>query len=701
MIGRLIERLFVQVRADMTDLSRDLQQGVTQTRQATGQMAMNWGQVSSQVELFTRKLVAGKITQAQYTSEMNRLSSVMKGVAGSYREAQKEVWGYAAAQKAASQQVVPAFDTKPVVRFNRSLGQSRMQMMNLGYQLNDIGMTLATGMNPMTVLIQQGSQILQIYAGQGGLRTALGDISKILMGIGKRVWPIAVLAAGFGMVQREINKTSKTAVTFMDTTKAIFQVLGGYIYKLIEGPLNDLTKAWNASLDFIAEWFPKIMNAVIGAVVGSVRTIGAVWNLLPSLWHDTWAQIKDIAIDFIEPIANFMLVTLPEAVLVGVNKMVQLMVFAFRAIGAVWDQFPAIMSDSIGGAVNFMIEGVEKMVNGAIQGINTLLKALQSVVDFIGADKALEFFGFSGTLPTIDEQDLSKWRMETGTAIADTTAAIGAEAARTFNENFVSGITLPSGIDLSGSRSAYRNAFQQLGSELDKIFSESMNFDYMGKFFDDVKTQAIENALARIAKGEKDVGKAAKEAAKEVKTLMEQLDEQLTTAADNLAAVFGNAFERLAETGRFTFSDFVKDLNQLIIKSTSELLQQELSNMFKSLATSQGGLGSLFSNLFTSLFGGGGLGFGIPARASGGVEMPWRNFIAGEQGAELINQDGPGGARRIMSAGRTRNAMNGAGGSGPTVNMYVQTPDVQSFQKSQSQLASRMSMFMARGRRNQ
>ena len=180
---------------------------------------------------------------------------------------------------------------------------------------------------------------------------------------------------------------------------------------------------------------------------------------------------------------------------------------------------------------------------------------------------------------------------------------------------------------------------------------------------------------------------------------METLDEGLTTAADNLASVFGNAFEELAQTGKITFSSFIEDLNNLIIKSTSELLQEELSNMFKSLATSQGGLGSMFSNIFTGLFGGGIAGFG--ARARGGVEMPWRNFIAGEEGAELISQDGPAGARRVATAGRTRHMMGQSGGAGPSITMIVQTPDVESFQKSQSQLASRMGMFISRGQRNQ
>jgi len=703
MIGRLIERLFVQVRADMTDLSRDLSQGMSQTRAATQSMALSWNQVSDQVALLTRKLERGKITQGQYTSEMNRLASTMKVVAGSYREAQKEVWGYSRAAQAAARQAAVVMDPTPVRAFARSAGQARMQMMNLGYQLNDIGMTLATGMNPMTVMIQQGSQIAQIYgAGQGGVTQLFKDLGRMVTGLARRFWPVAVVigavTTGIAALTKSINQTTDVGVTMGDTFKAVFQVLGGYIWNLIEGPMNDLKNAWQWLLDFLIEWFPKVMNKIIGAGVSAVRIIGAAWDLLPDLWHDTWTAVRNTTLDFVQSIVNFITQDMLQGIIKGIDKILQSFVFAFEAIKIVWQQLPAIMKDAIGGAVNWVVSGVEKMVNGAIDGINQLLAGLQALVNFVGADKALEFFGFSGTLPTINEQDLSRWRMEVGNAVNNTTEQLGAAAARTFNTAMLEGMVNVPRTDLSGHMGAFRNAYGELGRRINEILSESMNFDYMGEFFDDVRAQAIENALARIAAGAEDVAGAAQRAAEEVKTLMDEMQEGLETAADNLAQVFGNAFERLAETGRFTFSDFIKDLNSLIIKSTSELLQQELSNLFQSLATSKGGLGSLFSNLFTSLFGGGNF-FG--ARARGGVEMPWRNFIAGEEGAELISQDGPSGARRVKTAGQTRAAMMGMGGGGTQVNMYVQTPDVESFKKSQSQLASRMGNFIARGQRNQ
>ena len=47
-----------------------------------------------------------------------------------------------------------------------------------------------------------------------------------------------------------------------------------------------------------------------------------------------------------------------------------------------------------------------------------------------------------------------------------------------------------------------------------------------------------------------------------------------------------------------------------------------------------------------------------------------------------------------------RNAVNGMGAAPITVNMNVQTPDVQSFRQSQGQLAADMARSIDRARRN-
>lgn len=595
-LGRLIERLFVQVRADLSQLSGDLAGGVADTQQATQKMARLWEGVSSSIENLTADLQKGLITQSQYMSQLNRHSSQIAKLGGNYRMAQKQVHGYAASLRAAQVAAVnPGWGRgrKKIDAFGRSAGMARMQVMNLGFQVNDVGQTLATGMNPLTVLIQQGSQILQIYAGQGGVKAAFSDISKILVNIGKRIWPIAVVLGGFKLLQREINKTSEVSVSFGDTFKAVFQVLWRRVSGLIDGPLQWLQDKFGKIFDFIAKWFPPIMDGMINAVRIMVKGVSIAINVIPGLFRKAWENAKK---------------------------------WVF------WS-----LSDMVGG--------VAKMLESVAQGLN----------DVFGTD-------LSGPTGLFDiSADLNRMGSD---------AAVAADGIESLSE-----------------------AWDRFKGEANTIWNSSP----IGELFEEIRVQAIENATNRISKGVDDIGNSAADAGNKVKELADKLDQQLTTAADNMAQVFGNAFERLAETGKFTFSEFVKDMNRLIIRSTSQILQQELSNLFKTLAKSRGGVGSWLSNLGTMIFGG-----GIPGRARGGVQMPWQDFVAGEEGPEIIKQDGPAGARRIQTAGQSAASMRRA--SSPmqvTINQYIQTPNPDSFRKSQSQIASRASRFLTNGRRNQ
>lgn len=597
MIGKLLERLFVEVRADMSDLSKDLAQGVSQTRAATNAMALSWGQVSSQVQMLTTKLDRGTITQGKYTSEMNKLTSAMKTVAGSYREAQKEVWGFAKAARTAATTPTP-LPVKNVQAFTRSMGQARMQVMNLGYQINDIGMTLATGMNPMTVLIQQGSQIAQIYAGQGGITAMFKDLSNILLMLGKRLWPIAAIAGTIKAMQSEINAAGATTVTFGDTALAVFQTLwgyvSGYVLPVFEGIGEIGSQAWEVVKDAVKD----AGNFMINAMRATVVSIGAGLEAIPPMFQIAWNAAKSEVLWAMSDIVGT----------VG------------KGLGAIAQEFNDTFSTSL----------------------NT---------DFSG------LFELSAHLNEM-----------------------GNDAA------------------VAGSMAS--DALDQINKSTADAVQGIMSSDPLGGFFEDVKSNAIANAANRIAKEVDEIGNSAGRAATKTKEMVDELQNGLETAADNFSSIFGNAFEQIADTGRISFSSLVQDINRMLLKSVGETVASTMSNLIQtSITSSGGGLGGTLSNWFTWAFGG---GSGLSKRARGGVEMPWKNFIAGEEGAELISQDGPAGARRVKTAGQTRAMMNGMGQSRPVqVNMYVTTPDVNSFGKSQSQIASKLSGYIGRGQRNQ
>ena len=72
------------------------------------------------------------------------------------------------------------------------------QVVNLGYQLNDVVVGLASGQRPLTVLMQQGSQVAQIFAGTGmGVGGVLKELGRTVLGL---VSPTMLLVAGLAAV---------------------------------------------------------------------------------------------------------------------------------------------------------------------------------------------------------------------------------------------------------------------------------------------------------------------------------------------------------------------------------------------------------------------------------------------------------------------------------------------------------------------
>ncbi len=72
------------------------------------------------------------------------------------------------------------------------------QLTNLGYQLNDVVVGLASGQRPLTVLMQQGTQIGQIFAGSGmGVGGVLRALGSVIAGL---ITPAMALAGGLATI---------------------------------------------------------------------------------------------------------------------------------------------------------------------------------------------------------------------------------------------------------------------------------------------------------------------------------------------------------------------------------------------------------------------------------------------------------------------------------------------------------------------
>jgi hypothetical protein len=79
----------------------------------------------------------------------------------------------------------------------KSVGLARHEWINLSRQLQDVGVSLAGGQSPLTVLVQQGSQIADVFSSsRGGAGAALKDFGAT---IGRYVLnPLTLLTAALG-----------------------------------------------------------------------------------------------------------------------------------------------------------------------------------------------------------------------------------------------------------------------------------------------------------------------------------------------------------------------------------------------------------------------------------------------------------------------------------------------------------------------
>lgn len=263
---------------------------------------------SSQVEKGTASLHQLTGAAGQASAAAQRLTGATTAEAAAHQTATAATLAHNAALNA--QQAVM-----------RSTAQQRTMMI---YQLNDIGVSLASGMNPALVAVQQGSQILQ-----GGFAPALKTISDLATGLATKFWPVAVavgaVTATFAGLTYEINKTADTQVSIIDVMLA----------------------AWGMFAD------------QVGAIVGPVWA----WIVdgLKWVWDQMAPILKNIGNGIIRPFA-----------------------FGVEAIGVLWQRLPAAIGDAMITTANVILKGIEWSINGATRLLNGFLEKYNEGLSAMG-----------------------------------------------------------------------------------------------------------------------------------------------------------------------------------------------------------------------------------------------------------------------------------------------------------------------------
>jgi phage-related minor tail protein len=172
---------------------------------------------------------------------------------------------------------------------------------------------------------------------------------------------------------------------------------------------------------------------------------------------------------------------------------------------------------------------------------------------------------------------------------------------------------------------------------------------------------------------------------------------EVNTLSTSIGGGLRRAFDGLVFDG-LKLSDALKGVAQTMIDTVYSIALKPVQNA----------LGGLVANGVTSLLGGllpfengGAFSQGrVMPFAKGGVVSSPQNFpmrggmgLMGEAGPEAIMPLARGADGRL-------GVQAGGGGRAVTVVMNIQTPDVQGFQRSQSQIAAQATRALARGQRN-
>lgn len=384
------------------------------------------------------------------------------------------------------------------------------QVQNLAYQMNDLVVGLASGQKPMTVFMQQGSQIAQIMA---QARIGVGGLAKEVAGmVGSfaRAHPVltavaaatAAAASAMAILTREVNSERKSE-------------LDAYV-------------------------------ASLGLTKEEVAKLGPVSITAGDAMRGLWSVIKEgLGLDKVFTIMKNTAIAVFNAMVVA-GKYAGAGIYAALAGSVdgtilVWKSLPGIIGEAAVGAANLAIAAVQRMINNTIDGVNALIAAVN--------------WALNTSINKISPVNLG--RIENQWAGAGKAAANGVIAG--YNKRFNEGL---GAFDAAGQRisdAMVQAAKDRLGTSAGDIIDDRTAGkikDKAGKAGKDAGDKFAEQFLKGYYEGLADLMDGNK-------SFMEQWEKDVTKAWNDL----GKTFQEKAKVA----TDYTSDLNEELRKTVDLL----------------------------------------------------------------------------------------------------------------------------------
>jgi hypothetical protein len=242
---------------------------------------------------------------------------------------------------------------------NRQMRAAQQAGLNMSRQFADVGVSLASGISPIMVLIQQGPQIADGFAiaGQAGigfrgiiasLYATMAPLLPLIIGVTAAA---AAIAAPFAIGAQQINAANKDLIDGLGLTKDQLEEVKN------EGvTMGDvLTGTWVVTSKALTDAFEPEIEAVKG------------------FFADLYQGIVDGAVSALKGVVG------------GFTG-------AAAAIRATWSIVPSALGDAAVSAANAVLRSIGGMVNNGILALNVLIAAANRAADAIpGVDAFIPF----------------------------------------------------------------------------------------------------------------------------------------------------------------------------------------------------------------------------------------------------------------------------------------------------------------------
>lgn len=550
----------------------------------------------------------------------------------------------------------------------RDLAPNRFNTTNIAAQFQDVGVTAAMGMSPLTIALQQGTQLSAI------LNSMENPLKGIAAAFRQLINPVALLSITFvGLVAVGIQFVDWIEVakwglnTLADAVQMVepYALQLGLSLALVFGPslVSSLAAATVAVVSFGA------------AAVSTAVRVAAAWVLANPVtaFVGAFLLILNTAYIFRDDLAKLLGVDIFDAAKKGVNLIIGAFVGAFNGIMGVWNLLPSAIGDIVVQAANNTMKSLVRLINDYIWLINDKLGT--EIKPAIFTPFKNEFAGSAKEVGSILTDEMNK--------------ALG-------NVDYVGAMTKPLTFAISGAADKISQTLRGFSNDLGKTGA-----DKTGKEKKDPWAEIVKDAEKRIEalKAERSaIGMLSQESDfLKIKTdLLNQAREKdivLTTEQTSKLVEYARQMAAIQEESRRTkealdlvrsasegfFSDMRsglqegKTLWESFANSISNILDKLIDKFMSvsfDMAFSGSGSSSFIDSVSRWLFGG--MGDVKPHAKGGIVDSPTMFAFAkggalglmGEAGPEAILplHRGPDGSLGVKNSG-------GGGGQLVTVNV--------------------------------